>query len=176
MRGVIILNSNDEPLGVVPIRRAVGYILSDRVDVIEETEDEFFRSVTGETVVKVPRVVRFRDSISVPQRHNEMNWTRSKMLDRDLYTCGYCGQWGNTVDHILPQSRGGKYTWMNTITACFKCNNVKADRTPEEAGMGLLFQPKLVFRTDTLLLAMAATGADLGGLGIVAPEPRMVQV
>ena len=175
MRGVVVLNTDFEPLGVVPIRRAIGYIFSDRVNVIEETEDDYFRSAGGDTLIKVPRVVQFKESIAVPQRYNEMNWSRSKMLDRDLYTCGYCGQWGNTVDHIMPQSRGGKYTWMNTITACRKCNNVKADRTPEEAGMPLLFEPKPVYRTDTLLLQMAATGANITELGFQAPAPRMVE-
>ena len=175
MRGVVILKAGFEPLGVVSVRRAVGYIVSDRVNVIEETEDEFFRSAGGDMVVKVPRVVQFRENIKVPHRYNEMNWSRSKMLDRDLYTCGYCGKWGNTVDHIMPQSRGGKYTWMNTITACRKCNNKKANQTPEEAGMKLLFQPKPVYRTDTLLLQMAATGANLADLGITAPAPRMVE-
>lgn len=174
MRGVIVLNGNNEPLGVVSVRRAVGYVVADRVDIIEDTDDDFFRSA-GNKLVKVPRVVRFKDAVDVPTRFNEMNWSRTKMLDRDLYTCGYCGKWGNTVDHIMPQSRGGKYTWMNTITACHKCNNRKADRTPEEAGMELLFQPKLVYRTDTLLLAMAATGADLERLGFDTPTPRMVE-
>ena len=173
MRGVIVLNANDEPLGVVSIRRAVGYIVSGRVDVIEEAEDSF-RSA-GDAKVTIPRAVRFKNDIDIPERYNEMNWSRAKMLDRDLYTCGYCGKWGNTVDHILPRSRGGKYTWMNTITACRKCNNVKADRTPEEAGMELLFQPKIVYRTDTLLLQMAATGANLEELGFPIPAPRMVE-
>jgi 5-methylcytosine-specific restriction endonuclease McrA len=175
MRGVIVLNKDNEPLGVVSIRRAVGYVVSNRVDIIEEADGDLFRSAGGDQKVSVPRVVRFKDIVPVPAHSNEMNWSRTKMLDRDLYTCGYCGKWGNTVDHIVPQSRGGKYTWMNTITACFKCNNFKADRTPEEAGMTLLFEPKPVYRTDTLLLAMAATGANIENLGYVTPAPRLVE-
>lgn len=46
-----------------------------------------------------------------------------------------------TVDHIIPKSRGGLDTWENLITACFRCNNKKGDRTPAEAKMPLLSTP-----------------------------------
>jgi 5-methylcytosine-specific restriction endonuclease McrA len=65
------------------------------------------------------------------------------ILQRDKHTCGYCGSFGNTVDHIVPKSRGGKETWGNCVTACSDCNGWKADRTPEEAGMELLWPPKV---------------------------------
>jgi 5-methylcytosine-specific restriction endonuclease McrA len=47
-----------------------------------------------------------------------------------------------TVDHIIPQSKGGKNTWSNTICACHWCNNRKGNRTDNEAGMKLLWEPK----------------------------------
>ena len=37
-----------------------------------------------------------------------------------------------TIDHILPQSKGGKDTEDNTVPACQLCNNQKADRSVEE--------------------------------------------
>ena len=37
-----------------------------------------------------------------------------------------------TIDHILPQSKGGKDTEENTVPACQLCNNQKADRSVEE--------------------------------------------
>ena len=43
----------------------------------------------------------------------------------------------------MPQSRGGKNVWGNLIAACFDCNQLKADQTPEEAGMRLLWPPKV---------------------------------
>ena len=49
----------------------------------------------------------------------------------------------NTVDHVLPQSRGGGSTWENTVLACGPCNNRKRDRTPDEAGMRLLIEPRV---------------------------------
>jgi 5-methylcytosine-specific restriction endonuclease McrA len=42
---------------------------------------------------------------------------------------------------VLPSSRGGKNTWLNTVAACSGCNQRKGDRTPAEAGMVLRFTP-----------------------------------
>ena len=56
-----------------------------------------------------------------------------------------------TVDHIIPRSRGGKNTWGNTACACAACNRRKGNRTPHEAGMRLLWEPKTP-RVDYLVL------------------------
>ena len=71
--------------------------------------------------------------------------------ERDHWTCAYCGRSVSrapaceallaTVDHILPVSRGGRSSWTNLVSACKGCNNRKADRTPEEAGMPLRVDP-----------------------------------
>lgn len=70
---------------------------------------------------------------------------------RDHWTCAYCGRIVSktprfeallaTVDHIVPVSRGGASSWLNLVCACKGCDGRKADRTPEEAGMGLRFEP-----------------------------------
>ena len=78
----------------------------------------------------------------VPPLNNET------LFRRDGYLCMYCGFRFPTVqlsrDHIRPFCRGGLDLWTNVITACRRCNNAKASRTPEEAKMQLLavpFQP-----------------------------------
>jgi len=67
------------------------------------------------------------------------------LFKRDGYLCMYCGsRFASHMlsrDHIKPFSRGGEDTWANVITACRRCNNAKASRTPEEAGMQLLAVP-----------------------------------
>ena len=40
-----------------------------------------------------------------------------------------------------PLSQGGQDGWSNVVTACKRCNNHKAGRTPEQAGMELLAIP-----------------------------------
>jgi hypothetical protein len=59
--------------------------------------------------------------------------------------CLYCGaRFPYSLlsrDHVTPFSRGGKDTWSNVVSACRRCNNAKASRTPEQAGMQLLAVP-----------------------------------
>jgi 5-methylcytosine-specific restriction endonuclease McrA len=67
-------------------------------------------------------------------------WSRAGVFARDDCRCGYCGQTATTIDHVLPRSRGGRNTWLNTVAACGGCNQRKGDRTPAEAGMALRIQ------------------------------------
>lgn len=71
---------------------------------------------------------------------------KSKVLARDKFRCAYCGENNaNTTDHVMPVSRGGdKTSLLNVVAACAPCNILKAARTPEEAGMPLLWEPYLI--------------------------------
>lgn len=67
------------------------------------------------------------------------------LFGRDGHLCLYCGERfaGRDLsrDHVTPLSRGGADDWKNVVTACKRCNNHKAGRTPEQAGMVLLAVP-----------------------------------
>jgi 5-methylcytosine-specific restriction endonuclease McrA len=67
------------------------------------------------------------------------------LFRRDDHFCLYCGfrfrQIDLSRDHIRPLIQGGSDTWSNVVTACKRCNNHKAGRTPEQAGMQLLAIP-----------------------------------
>jgi hypothetical protein len=67
------------------------------------------------------------------------------LFRRDQSLCLYCGeQFPNFLlsrDHVKPLSQGGKDRWGNVVTACKRCNNHKAGRTPEQADMQLLAIP-----------------------------------
>jgi 5-methylcytosine-specific restriction endonuclease McrA len=100
------------------------------VDDIVTTVGNFVRPV----ISRLLSFVRFRPK--------NLRVNRKRIFKRDNNTCGYCGSQKNlTIDHIVPKSRGGKNTWENMITCCSRCNSVKDDRTPEEAGMKLKFKP-----------------------------------
>ena len=60
------------------------------------------------------------------------------MFSRDDYRCQYCGNHADSIDHVVPRSRGGRDVWDNLAAACRPCNSRKRDRTPDEAGMRLL--------------------------------------
>jgi hypothetical protein len=67
------------------------------------------------------------------------------LFRRDGYLCLYCAQRFPAAelsrDHIRPFSQGGEDSWKNVVTACRRCNNQKASRTPEQAKMQLIAVP-----------------------------------
>lgn len=79
-----------------------------------------------------------------------MSWSKSGVMRRDGRICAYCGGHADTIDHVIPQSRGGKSSWEGTVAACFKCNNKKGDKSLEEMGWVLPFKPALP-RRDQLI-------------------------
>lgn len=55
---------------------------------------------------------------------------RMAILQRDEFRCLRCGSKKDlTVDHIIPQARGGTTAFENLQTLCADCNILKADRT-----------------------------------------------
>jgi hypothetical protein len=79
-----------------------------------------------------------------------------KLFRRDQYTCAYCGDQLLPTElereHILPTSKGGRDSWMNVVAACRPCNQKKADRSPEDANMPLLYTPYVPSRWEDLIL------------------------
>lgn len=101
-----------------------------------------WRSPTGTPPIPSPKlglapfaVNRHVDWASHPSRWPEGRWraVRSSVLERDRWTCRYCGADNATqVDHVVPQSRGGPNTSDNLVAACRPCNASKGARTPDE--------------------------------------------
>lgn len=67
------------------------------------------------------------------------------LFRRDSGLCLYCGETFRSGDlsrdHVTPVIQGGQDIWNNVVTACRRCNNHKAGRTPEQAGMELIAVP-----------------------------------
>ncbi len=104
--------------------------------------DDWINSVNF--VVQVPRIIRLLDYDQVP--NNAVKFSRRNVFLRDEYCCQYCGRRfsssGLSLDHVTPRSQDGPTTWANIVTACLKCNVRKGGRTPRQANMKLLSQPK----------------------------------
>lgn len=72
------------------------------------------------------------------KRYKKNKWVRSHIsqrkrdavFKRDGFTCHYCNEFAKdlTLDHIVPVSKGGNNAFDNLITACRKCNAMKADK------------------------------------------------
>ncbi len=63
-------------------------------------------------------------------------------------------------DHVHPLSKGGLDIWTNVVTSCRRCNNRKADRLPEQAGMELLAVPFVPNQYEFLYLSNHNVLAD----------------
>jgi len=123
--------------------------------------------MTGEqSTLTMDTIIAIKGKVNSKQleQMNRVPLTNDTLFRRDQHVCGYCG---NTFashelsrDHILPVSRGGPNTWMNVVTACHHCNKHKDDRTPEEAGMQLLFVPYVPNRAEYLILRNRRILAD----------------
>lgn len=136
---VLVLNASYEPMHVCSARRAFTQIMKG-IAVVEKASDKVIR--TGRMTLPVPSVIRLQEYRKLKHR-NRVDAPRKGIMARDHHQCQYCGGTGQlTLDHIMPQSRGGEKTWDNLVAACKPCNNRKADRTPEEAGMPLARRPK----------------------------------
>ena len=136
---VLVLNQNYEPMLVTNARRAIVLVFLEKAEVVEHNH-AMVRSVS--TAMPLPSIVRLSRYIKRPQR--QVLLSRKNVIRRDQHRCQYCGVVHKemTVDHVLPKVRGGRDSWENLVCACMTCNTQKGRRTPREAGMPLLREPK----------------------------------
>ena len=138
-RRVLLLNSTYEPLTALTVRRAVVMVLCGKADIVHEdpTGPELCSATRA---IVVPTVIRLRSYVRVPYRAM-VPMTRAALMHRDRFRCAYCGAKADTVDHVVPRSRGGEHSWENCVAACATCNHRKADRMLSELGWTLRTTP-----------------------------------
>ncbi|VVB17083.1 unnamed protein product [Arabis nemorensis] len=137
----LVLDISYRPVNVVCWKRAICLEYMDKADVLEYY-DQTVNSPTGSFYI--PAVLRVPHLLQVVKRRRVKNsLSRKNILLRDDYTCQYCSSRENlTIDHVIPISRGGEWTWQNLVAACSRCNSKKGQKTVEEAHMKLLKSPK----------------------------------
>ncbi len=170
MSMTLVISPGYLPVGTVPVHRAVQLYVDGKAEIERAHPTRRFRSM--KLVVPAPRVLRLRAGVRLPARlfgAAPLGGSNHNLFDRDGRRCLYCGRTEAEVrraglrltrDHVVPISRGGRDEWRNVVTACEPCNNSKADRTPDEAGMRLLAEP----RTPTAWDLVLARHGDLAEL------------
>src|ERR1700754_1079185 len=135
---VLLLNATFEPLAVVTAKRAIVLMLTGKAECVEAALGAAFHSES--LTVPAPSVMRLSRYVRVPYRR-AVPMTRAGVLRRDGRRCAYCDKRADTIDHVIPRSRGGTHTWDNCVAACRSCNSRKADRLIEEIGWSLSVVP-----------------------------------
>jgi 5-methylcytosine-specific restriction endonuclease McrA len=132
---VLQLNASYEPLRIIAAKKALTLLTKGVATVEVPTSIVVYPGIYLPSVIRLRYYKRVPVKMPLPSRRN--------IFVRDGNRCMYCGN-GHVVlelEHIIPRSRGGRNTWDNLVAGCHRCNQHKADRTPEEAGMKLIHRP-----------------------------------
>lgn len=166
-KAVLVLNASFEPVSITRAKNALKLLVKGAAVAEEDYGVDVYSGLP------LPCVIRLRNYKKIPIRISIL--TRPNIYARDRYLCQYCGakegstvhvggkptKVGLTLDHILPESRGGPWAWDNLCACCRSCNLKKGDRTPEEAGMTLLHVPgRLTLHTSRYLLRLVGLEED----------------
>ena len=137
---VLVLNQGYEPHDVCRTRRAIVLMFCGKAEFIDDSRGEIH---TVSTSFPIPSVIRL--TLRVRRPFIERRLTRQEVFARDGFTCQYCERETRelTLDHVVPRSQGGGHSWENVVSACRLCNRRKGGRTPEQAGMKLLSEPRV---------------------------------
>ena len=147
MTAVMVANATYEIISRTSVARAINLVI--KGDAVVEESDPFRRVRHKNGHFPWPKLIRLLRFIKVPFLYGPQPWSKHGVLKRDRHTCGYCGKFGDTVDHVMPTSRGGHpRDWLNTVAACVKCNGKKSNKTPKEAGMKLRVTPYVPKRSQ----------------------------
>ena len=155
-RHVLVLNRNWQPVHTCSVRRSLHLLCIGHAQVVQVDGEDRFRthdidswigysaeSVAGEMIhgariaLRVPKIVVL--TIYDRLTRLEVRFSRRNVFLRDKFTCQYCAkvlpETQLNLDHVTPRDKGGRTTWENIVTSCFRCNTRKANKLPHEAGM-----------------------------------------
>lgn len=129
--GTLILNSDATPISLLPLsiiswEEAIRYLVAEKATPLEWYEDWIVRSERWST--QVPAVMMLKE---YQKKKHTIRFSKQNVFLRDEYRCTYCGTEVNrktaTLDHVLPQSHGGRSDFLNCTTACSSCNSKKGN-------------------------------------------------
>lgn len=130
---VVVLNASYEPHDRVDFAKAMRMLFRKVAEVVEGDETRLIGPYPW------PRVLRLIRYVAPKWLGRPAKWHRGGVFIRDRHRCAYCGGVAKTIDHVFPAARGGLWSWTNCVAACNPCNESKGCRTPDEAGMPLLY-------------------------------------
>lgn len=153
----LVLDLACRPVGILGWKRAICLDLLEKVEVLEY-HDVCVRSVSRKH--PIPAVLRAQ-AILKPSQTSSVPLNRANVIFRDEGKCVYCGSSTRlTMDHVVPLCKGGRKTWENVVTACYRCNNKKGSRTLKQLGWKLKTVPKHPSPFDIRFLLIHEVGRE----------------
>jgi len=166
----LVLNKSWMPVNIISVTDAVEKVCAGRavfldVETFQTYDfeswvvnwDDAIRAarIEAEKVIHSTSVGLFKPEVIVCTEYKGIGYktgkrrpkfSRTNLYRRDRNQCQYCGKKGKTedmtMDHVVPKEKGGEATWQNIVLACIPCNQRKKNRTPEQAKMKLLREPR----------------------------------
>ncbi len=136
----LVLDSTYFPVRIVSWQKAMILLFTGRAEMVTQYKERKIMGVTENFTL--PKILRL---FSRHKSEKKVRFSRHNVFWRDAFTCQYCHVKHSTsqltIDHVLPQSRGGKTSWENVVSACSPCNTRKGNKLPHEANMKLLKRP-----------------------------------
>lgn len=130
MLQTLVLNPTFEPISVFPLRTitwqaAVSRVLCETCNVVSEYEE--YIKTSGTLVMKKPAVI-VRKNFSAYRSKRGYSFKQG-IYYRDSCVCQYCGTplalMAMTMDHVIPESKGGSNSPENLVSSCMDCNSRK---------------------------------------------------
>ena len=156
MSRALVLNTTYEPLCVVSARRAVVLLLTQKADLVA---DSGRRMHSERLSIEVPSVIKLRTFVRVPYRRRAA-LNRRAVFARDGSRCQYCAAPAESIDHVVPRSKGGEHVWENVVAACRPCNTRKRDRLLAETTMVLRRRPAVPRELSWITVAVGRVPDD----------------
>lgn len=158
---ILSLDMGGQPRKWLSIKEAVGYYTMGKVfwtlgEPVRTLYGGIQRKTGLRSFVHTHSIIAVNTAKCNRSKPKMVSLSNKTLFGRDRHTCAYCGKeyvWRNlSRDHIIPRFQGGQNTWMNVVTACLDCNAYKGNRTPEAAGLELLYAPYVPNVNEQLLL------------------------
>lgn len=129
----LMLDQSYRPIAVVNWQRAVSMDWMSKVDVLEYWQGVSVASASSS--FDLPAVMCVKGYVQKPKKRNRTVISRRNIFVRDQYMCQYCRSKEHlTIDHVVPVSKGGEFSWTNCVCACRDCNMKKGSKTLAQMG------------------------------------------
>lgn len=150
LKNTLIVDSTAKPIGLTTVQEAVSRMARATIESERSAQalvvDPGVRFRSNYLDLPMPVVLMTESYIEIPQV-DLARVNRRVVFARDRYECQYCtfvahsgrSRQQLTLDHVKParlfDNKAEATTYENVTTACFHCNQRKADRLPMECGM-----------------------------------------